>query len=429
MYRSRISMLFVVIAAALGLVASSASAAPPHSGMAPAKLAPSKHKQVVPPRFKNVPLVFQRLGAKVGPFETVTPEKADATVLQAKSVGLNSLHIPITWRDNGENGPRGVSDIDITSLCNAARSLEKYQMKALVIEIDIKRYLWPKLGDIAAVGRVNTAIGDIDAKLFSQPGGCLSTLSSVTVEYAVGNEPNVQTYCDPFQDGNNPLDTEAYRHKVCAPRAVQLMHYVYGFIHGDVNGNGGENSKYGVHMVVIGGGESSFDNPLLFFKSYCAIKKAAGYGPDMDKVDFHPYGGRTDPYSSFSMAATFFQMAATCLGPSVGHVILEMGVETDVSSYGTYQCPDPHNTYEASIKDYPVVLGSLLHKALSLGVDEYDNMLLNDERCFNPGWQTGLFYWDGKSKEFPVSIQEILAPMAPWVSLQRSDASTTQGAP
>jgi hypothetical protein len=425
MIRRLILPLLAVIAAALSLAvphvyagsatAHKASAGTPRSIVqkprpvitAPALLAPTSSLSTAPMSY---------IGTLLNYFQFVTPQGADRMMQDEQTDGLNTAEIRFTWKfqepyaqvplADGTDLPQQYLD----AACNTVIAASQHGMKAVIFNLVPKYYMWPTVGDHAAL-----AAYDADLVLFiKQIYSCLPTGSTLQIMVMPGNEPNVKSECG-YQDKNQQKNTPVtVRQQMCAAQAAQLQHSVYATIQQ-------EEAKYSqmlgraVDMPVCGLGLSSNDAPLVFMGYYAAARQNADYTtPDMDVACYHPYtmaNTTIQSLSGFKLELRYAQAVKMALGVAVPVLEDEFGWPTSVSldakqGYAVCATGDP-NSVDAEPEN--LYLNQLLEPAIELAASQPGligliNFQYQDDKC-TTGWHTAWRRPDGSEKSFVVSFR------------------------
>jgi hypothetical protein len=343
------------------------------------------------------------IGVTMGIHEFYTEAAADQMMQRVHDSGLNAVRLVILWNHDYLPHSR-----DTHAICFAARAAEARGLRTLIIGLEPSKSVWPFIQDDLEL--FDNAIGNIDQGLFDAGSNCLTRPSSLRIVWMIGNEPNVETFCDGSDKGLNPPVGMLAEHQECAAREALLLHSSYAFIQADER-------KYGVELPVIGGALSSNDAPFDFLGRFCEARKTLGYkAADMDYFGFHPYadGPADGPYYGLKLEP---RLAATlrsrqCFGRSVPVVYTEIGYETEPPPDKGYTGSAARSAFVSSEANYPSLFRHALRMTVSQGVAGYFNMLLDDEQCLNPGWQSGWYYWDRSPKPFLPEVEKLLTNLA-----------------
>jgi len=343
------------------------------------------------------------IGVTMGIHEFYTEAAADTMMQRVHDSGLSAVRVVIVWNHDYLPHSR-----DTHAICYAAHAAQAQGLRTLIIGLEPSRDVWPLIqGDLDLF---DNAIGNVDQGLFDPGSSCLARPSGLQIVWMIGNEPNVETFCDGSDKGLNPPVGTLAVHQECAEREALLLHSSYAFVQADER-------KYGVNLPVIGGALSSNDAPFDFLRRFCKARKALGYkAPDMDYVGFHPYpdGPADGPYFGLKLEPRLAAELESkqCFGRAVPVVYTETGYETDPPPDKGYTGSSARTAFVSSEAKYPSLFRHALRMTLSQGVAGYFNMLLDDEQRLNPGWQSGWYYWDRSPKSFLPSVEKLVANVA-----------------
>jgi hypothetical protein len=338
-------------------------------------------------------------GFVVGDWDFVNGTQANSTIKAVKDIGSNSIRLVV--RGNGKAHPE---PFQLDAVCNAAQAMVSNHMSTLILNLLPRNTGWPNTDE----GRNNfiSTYNDFLGYLLSKPAGCaLGALPDGTVAPMLSiqvmpvNEPNISTFCDAGTDDDN------LRHQICADWAARLVHLVYADIQA-------EESGYGVQIPVIGLSLGSHHNPVGFLSAYCKSRAALGYsGTDMEYIGFHPYAlqGSNDAMSGVRMTPELQAAVKACFGKAIPVKYTEVGWETTSPADKGYTCSTPSSVLQVDPASYPALEVQMSRLATKYVVQGIYNFLLVDEQCLNPGWQSGMYYWDGSPKPFLSAIQALQA--------------------
>lgn len=335
--------------------------------------------------------------------------RAQNVIKRAKEAGANTLKIIKEW--NTEGNP---SQQELDAVCVTARAMAASGMKTLVITLMPTRYSWPTTEQ--SLKLFSQTIEGYNAAFFGQHG-CVSKLQ-MEVMWQPGNEPNIATFC---RTGNDAIDDdENARHAGCARQFVYLQQSVYRTVQ--------EQEKfYGVNMPVLGAGLGSHHSPISFLHHVNNAMQFYNYRHSgMDLFAFHPYAlrGSNKPDSGLLLTPKVMSVVRKVLGRNMQFIYDETGYETVTP----IEKRDPSCTTPPSVMLIPethyaswVQLSLKLSKAQ--GAVGYLNFLVEDERCENPGWQSGLYYWDGTPKPFLPGVTKLFRSYTQPAAKSRSVAT------
>ncbi|MFL5928876.1 MAG: hypothetical protein ACJ77E_18245 [Gaiellaceae bacterium] len=309
---------------------------------------------------------------------------ANDAVRKMSDIGVNSLRLILEW-----NGSAHPDQLQLDATCNAAHAMVSEGMKILIVNLLPRARDFPK--DDAGRGSFVSSYDDL-YRLLLGPGGCAGR--KLLIKVMPVNEINLTTFCDAQTDAGN------LRRRACAEWAVILQHVVYA------DAQAAE-AQYGVPISVIGLVVGSHHNPLNEIVAYCTSWRTHGYGePDMDEQGFHPYAlaqiyladGTLDPYSGVRMTPRIQSVVAECFHRPIPIVYTEVGFKTAVPPDAGYNGTAQQGVLYVSLDQFVALQQHLAMLATSYGVIGIYNFLLTDEQSLSSGWQSGLYYFNGRPK-------------------------------
>jgi hypothetical protein len=339
-----------------------------------------------------------------GMYDSPDPAQPEKFIKMVKDAGFNTERLYIQWNPAS---PSPTQDQQ-RQLCNAATQVALNGVRNLILTMppppdaqpleDATRqpymYTWEKYFSYLFDPRFGCVSGNA-----SWNGQAVPKLASVYVQPM--NEMNLGTFCRPQTDTT---------HDLCASLAVQMRAYTYPRFKQ-------LGQTYGVQVNVIGGGLSSHHGPLAYMQSECRVMKTLGIkSANMDIFGFHPYSlpGSSNPMSGFLMLPKLKKLIKLCYGRDLPVIYDEYGAETVATPEMGYTCSSERAAMRLGYAERATVYRMALETARQQGVIGVIFFLLQDERCLNPGWQSGLYSWDGTPKpdqpEIRQAVQQALAP-------------------
>jgi hypothetical protein len=405
MSRKQILLVMVAIAAALCCSIPTANAAKPHphAHMHAGIVAP-----VGNPAASKAPRALQYVGFMMGDHEFYTQAQAHLMMQRVHDQGVNTVRLFIRW-----NHTPGPPFYDLQAVAYAAQAAEQVGLKALILGLTPTQSSWP-LSDYD-LQWFKDNITAYDKVLFDPDSHYLSHPSPLQIIWAIGNEPNVDTFCTGAdKDPKTAKVGWPAQHQACADREARLLHTAYPLIQSEKTNPEYLGSLKSNDLLVIGGLLSSNDAPLDFMTQWIKARQDLGYKTcDMDIIGYNPYtmpGG--DLYSGINLVPDLVKALKAMKCP-VPIFFTEMGYPTrppvdpgskladTLARMGYTDIPATIDPGLPLLDYIPTVSHAM---ALTLGYTQVIgalNMLLDDEQRVTNGWSSGWYYYSKDGQLFP----------------------------
>lgn len=352
------------------------------------------------PKFKPMKYIGVVEGATV-PANATDPQevaKAQWMVTSARKLGANTIKVIRHWNETGDPGTA-----ELDAICVTAQAMVANGMKTLLVSLMPRAYSYP-----TSSGDLKSFLQTIESynSAFFGTRNCSSN-AQLEVMWQVGNEMNISTFC---RTGNDEVDDdENSRHAECARRAVYLQQNVFRLVQ--------EQEKlYSVNMPVLGAGIGSHHSPISFLHHTNNAMRYYGYKhPGMDIFGFHPYAlrGSVDPASGMKLLPKVMQVVKAVLGKNLPFMYDEMGFETITPQVKRdANCTTPPSVLLIPESHAASWTKLALKTSKTQGSVGYLNFLLADEKCENPGWQSGFYYWDLTPKPYLSEVSQVIRSYA-----------------